>query len=97
MYSKIGFVVIELLVTEMQRLFSHVYKIRTTNKGTRCQSTDFDDQFVVVNVVFEKIFYSFSLSAMVDVKGVKTTLKSGEPEHVRTHVRILNTPIYYHK
>ena len=40
-----------------------------------------------MNVVFEKIFGPyFFLSAMVDVKGVKTTLKFGGVKHILLNI-----------
>ena len=35
-----------------------------------------------MNVVFKKIYKSIFLSAMVDIEGVKTTLKAGDAKRI---------------
>ena len=39
-----------------------------------------------INVAFEKIFDTWLLSAIVNVKGMKTTLKVEPPEHILSDI-----------
>ena len=68
------FVVIGLLFTEMQR-FLQIYKIRTTDKGTY-RSVNRKCRFIEKKYIWHVfLLFFFLLSVMVDVEGVKTTLK----------------------